>query len=118
LIKEIRSIEPVSTIVYVTLQKTAEDVAQALQDAEIDAQAYHAGMKGDHRHEIQDWFMGSDSAVVVATIAFGMGIDKANIRKVYHYNLPKSLRTIPRRQAARDGTASLLNAQCLQIPRI
>ncbi len=91
LIKEIKNSGPVPVIVYVTLQKRSESVAESLRNAQIDAQAYHAGMKNERRHEIQDWFMGSDSAVVVATIAFGMGIDKADIRKVYHYNLPKSL---------------------------
>jgi ATP-dependent DNA helicase RecQ len=48
-------------------------------------------MESDTRHETQEWFMASKDAVVVATIAFGMGIDKADIRYVYHYNMPKSL---------------------------
>jgi len=59
--------------------------------AGFEARAYHAGMQDEVRAAIQDWFMASDRAIVVATIAFGMGIDKANIRYVYHYNLPKSL---------------------------
>jgi len=57
----------------------------------FEARPYHAGMQDEVRAAIQDWFMASDQAIVVATIAFGMGIDKANIRYVYHYNLPKSL---------------------------
>ena len=79
------------TIVYVTLQKTAETVAAALIEAGFSAEAYHAGMEAEAREAAQNRFMAADDRIVVATIAFGMGIDKANIRAVYHYNLPKSL---------------------------
>ena len=80
-----------STIVYVTLQRTAEEVAERLSQAGFSARAYHAGMSDENRSAVQDWFLASPDAVVVATIAFGMGIDKSNIRYVYHYNLAKSL---------------------------
>ena len=78
-----RSLGP--TIVYVTLQKTAEYVAAALLAAGFTAKAYHAGMEAEVREAVQNCFMASDRAIFVATIAFGMGIDKANIRAVYHY---------------------------------
>ncbi len=77
------------TIVYVTLQKAAERVAEVLSNQGFDAQFYHAGMEHDDRRSLQDAFMASRDMVVVATIAFGMGIDKSDIRYVYHYNLPK-----------------------------
>ncbi|MBI1928229.1 RecQ family ATP-dependent DNA helicase [Candidatus Poribacteria bacterium] len=97
------------TIVYVTLQKTSEQVAARLATAGLPARAYHAGMKDDHRAEVQDWFMGSKDGIVVATIAFGMGIDKSNIRYVYHYNLPKSLENFSQEigRAGRDGGTSI-----------
>jgi ATP-dependent DNA helicase RecQ len=79
------------TIVYVTLQRTAVEVAGRLSEAGFPAKAYHAGMETAERVAVQEWFAPSDRAVVVATIAFGMGIDKADIRAVCHYNLPKSL---------------------------
>jgi ATP-dependent DNA helicase RecQ len=99
---------PGSTIVYVTLQRTAEEVAQHLAAAGLQARAYHAGMKDEERATVQDWFMQSASAVVVATIAFGMGIDKADIRGVYHYNLPKSLENYAQEigRAGRDDAQS------------
>lgn len=100
------------TIVYVTLQKTAASVAERLRAAGLSARAYHAGMKNEARSVIQDGFMTSDDAIVVATIAFGMGVDKANIRYVYHYNLPKSLENYSQEigRAGRDGEASICQA--------
>ncbi len=92
-------------VVYVTLQQTSERVAGALNRQGISARAYHAGMRDDHRAEVQDGFMGGSIPVVVATIAFGMGVDKSNIRQVYHYNLPKSLENYVQEsgRAGRDG---------------
>lgn len=96
------------TIVYVTLQKTAEEVAAGLARWGYPAKAYHAGMKSDVRANIQDWFMASADGIVVATIAFGMGIDKSDIRRVFHYNLPKTLENYSQEigRAGRDGKAS------------
>jgi ATP-dependent DNA helicase RecQ len=98
-----------ATVVYVTLQRTAEEVARQLQERGVPAKAYHAGLDAELRHTIQDWFMAAPNAVVVATIAFGMGIDKANIRYVYHYNLPKSLENYAQEigRAGRDGLPSV-----------
>ena len=100
---------PGPTIVYVTLQRTAETLANTLAQAGWPARAYHAGMNSELRSEVQEWFMGSNEAVVVATIAFGMGVDKANIRYVYHYNPPKSLENYAQEigRAGRDGKESV-----------
>jgi ATP-dependent DNA helicase RecQ len=92
-------------IVYVTLQKTSEKVAERLGSVGLQARAYHAGLSDGDRRAIQDWFMDSQSAIVVATIAFGMGIDKSSIRSVLHYNPSKSMESYAQEigRAGRDG---------------
>jgi ATP-dependent DNA helicase RecQ len=113
LLAALRDAPPGPAIVYVTLQKTAEQVAARLREAGIDARAYHAGMEDDARTAVQDWFLRSDRGVVVATIAFGMGVDKPNIRAIVHYNLPKSLENYSQEigRAGRDG----LHATCRML---
>jgi ATP-dependent DNA helicase RecQ len=98
-----------ATIVYVTLQKTAEDIAAAINAAGLSAAHYHAGLNDDERNSIQNIFMSGATPIVVATIAFGMGIDKSNIRAVYHFNLPKSIENYVQEigRAGRDGLPSL-----------
>jgi ATP-dependent DNA helicase RecQ len=104
----LRERPPGPTIVYVTLQRTALRVAELLAAAGLPARAYHAGMTPEDRVAVQDWWSGSDRNVVVATIAFGMGIDKADVRYVYHYNLPKSLESYSQEvgRAGRDDEPS------------
>ncbi|MGI9189169.1 MAG: RecQ family ATP-dependent DNA helicase, partial [Longimicrobiaceae bacterium] len=105
LLERLRSRPAGPGIVYVTLQRTAERVAETLAAAGLPARAYHAGMDDEQRVATQEWWKASDRATVVATIAFGMGIDKADVRYVYHYNLPKSLERYSQEigRAGRDG---------------
>jgi ATP-dependent DNA helicase RecQ len=101
---------PGATIVYVTLQKTAEEVADYLAANNLKARAYHAGMDAEARHEVQEWWMAAPDHIVVATIAFGMGIDKSDVRYVYHFNLPKGLENYSQEigRAGRDGKPSIV----------
>src|SRR5436190_6769154 len=109
LVERLRERPPGSTIVYVTLQRTSLRVAALLADAGLPARPYHAGMSAEERVAAQEWWSASPHAIVVATIAFGMGIDKADVRYVYHYNLPKSLESYSQEigRAGRDGNESI-----------
>ncbi len=108
LLKRLQARKPGPTIIYVTLQKTAEAVARTLTSEGFEARAYHAGMESEDRSQTQEWWMAGDTRIVVATIAFGMGIDKANVRYVYHYNLSKSLESYSQEigRAGRDDKRS------------
>ncbi|ACJ29335.1 ATP-dependent DNA helicase RecQ [Shewanella piezotolerans WP3] len=103
----------VSGIIYVTLQKSAESVASQLQRAGYSVMAYHAGMDSEQRKAIQTKFMSGEVPIIVATIAFGMGIDKSDIRFVVHYDLPKSIENYAQEigRAGRDGSDS----ECLVL---
>lgn len=99
---------PGPTIIYVTLQKQAEELADQLRKHQFKARHFHAGMKTEEKMDCQDDFMSSDHLIIVATIAFGMGIDKPNIRNVIHYDIPRSLEGYSQEigRAGRDGLES------------
>ncbi|MGD1975516.1 MAG: helicase-related protein, partial [Desulfobacterales bacterium] len=109
LLETIQKAQQDPTIVYVTLQKTAEDVATFLCANEINAHPYHAGMDNEKREQIQNKFMDGRLACIVATIAFGMGIDKKDIRRIIHYDLPKSIENYSQEigRSGRDGKHAL-----------
>jgi len=80
-----------SAIIYVQARKTTEDLAQILQVNGLSASPYHAGMDSKARTQVQDDFLMEEIDIICATIAFGMGIDKPDVRVVIHYDIPKSL---------------------------
>ena len=111
IVQYIKSINGKSGIIYVQARKTTEELAKVLSVNGIKASPYHAGLDAKVRTKVQDDFLMEETEVIVATIAFGMGIDKPDVRFVIHYDIPKSIENYYQEtgRGGRDG----LEGRCL-----